>query len=127
MIGYVTLGSNDLERSAEFYDAVLAPIDAKREYSSDALIVWGAGNGAMLSIMKPFDGDKASVGNGVMVALKVASLDVITQMHSIALRNGGVDEGTPGPRGRSGDYGYFRDPDGNKICAYCPPVSNNLS
>lgn len=123
----MTLGSNDIDRSGRFYDAVLGVVEAKRDFSNDSLIVWGTGEGTVLSIMKPFDGQSASVGNGVMVALKVASADIIDRMHAVAMANGGTDEGAPGPRGRSGDYGYFRDPDGNKICTYCPPVSNNLS
>jgi len=127
LIGYVTLGSGDIDRSGQFYDAVLGVIGAKRDYSNDSLIVWGTGKGAVLSIMKPFDGQSASVGNGVMVALKVETADIVERMHAAAMNNGGTDEGAPGPRGRSGEYGYFRDPDGNKICAYCPPASGNLS
>ncbi len=72
MIGYITLGTNDMKRSAAFYDKLLAEVGAKRVMEQDTFIVWGnSPTAAALSVTKPFDGKPATVGNGVMVALSV--------------------------------------------------------
>jgi catechol 2,3-dioxygenase-like lactoylglutathione lyase family enzyme len=121
MIGYVTLGTNELPRAAAFYDALLAEIGAKRVWSNDRGIAWGvAADKPALGVMKPFDGQPASVGNGVMVALAVDARDKVDRVYARALALGGRDEGPAGPRGDGGFYaGYFRDPDGNKLCCFC--------
>ena len=73
----------------------------------------------MFSVMKPFDGQSASVGNGTMVALAAKDPEQVQALHAKALALGGRDEGAPGPRG-TGFYGaYFRDLDGNKLAAFC--------
>jgi predicted enzyme related to lactoylglutathione lyase len=121
MIGYVTLGSNDLARAAKFYDALLATLGGKRFMESDRFIAWTASpTTAGIGITKPFDGEAATVGNGVMVALAVDSTDKVNALHAKAIELGGKDEGAPGPRGDSGFYaGYFRDLDGNKLNVFC--------
>ncbi len=121
MIGYVTLGTNDLDRAAEFYDALLQEIDASRIMENDTFIAWAvAPDKPALSVTKPFDGKAASVGNGVMVALAVDSQDKVDTLYQKAIDLGGTDEGAPGPRGDSGFYAaYFRDLDGNKLNAFC--------
>ncbi len=120
MIGYVTLGTNNLPRAAAFYDALLATIGAKRVMEFDRGVAWSAGgNQPMLGVMKPFDGKPATVGNGVMVALAVPSRELVDAVHRKALELGGSDEGAPGPRGDGFYAGYFRDPDGNKLNAHC--------
>lgn len=121
MIGYVTLGTNDLERAARFYDALLGEIGASRFMELDTFIAWGVGHDMPgLALTRPFDGNPATVGNGVMVALVVDSTDKVDALHAKALALGGKDEGAPGPRGDAGFYaGYFRDPDGNKLNAFC--------
>jgi catechol 2,3-dioxygenase-like lactoylglutathione lyase family enzyme len=119
MIGYVTLGTNDLPRATAFYDALLAEIGAKRLYESDRGIAWGASmDRPSLGVMKPFDGKPATVGNGVMVAIVVDSKDKVDRVHRRALELGGRDEGAVGPRGEGFYAGYFRDPDGNKLNVY---------
>ena len=120
MIGYVTLGTNDIARAAEFYDALLQEIGASRVMETDKFIAWAvAPHKPALSVTKPFDGNAASVGNGVMVALAVNSREKVDALHQKALDLGGKDEGAPGPRGDSGFYGaYFRDLDGNKLNAF---------
>ena len=120
MIGYVTLGTNDLPRAAAFYDALLAEIGAKRIWSTERGIAWGvAMDKPSLGVMKPFDGKAASVGNGVMVALVVDARDKVDRLYARALALGGSDEGPAGPRGDGGFYAaYFRDPDGNKLNAF---------
>jgi predicted lactoylglutathione lyase len=121
MIGYVTLGTNDIDRAAKFYDELLAEFGAKRTLETDRFIVWGTTpNATALSVIKPFDGQPATVGNGVMVALYVESKETVRSMYDKALALGATDEGAPGPRGDSGFYaGYFRDLDGNKLNAFC--------
>ena len=121
MIGYITLGSNDIEKSAAFYDALLAELGASRFMEMESFIAW-ATNPKLpgLSITKPFDGNAATVGNGGMVALVVDSTDKVDSIYAKAIELAAIDEGGPGPRGDSGFYaGYFRDLDGNKLCVYC--------
>ena len=121
MIGYVTLGTNDLDRAARFYDALLAEIGAKRMMATERFVVWFTGpDKAALGLFKPFDGQPATVGNGVMVALQVDSAAKVDALYKRALELGATDEGASGPRGIPGFYaGYFRDPDGNKLNFYC--------
>lgn len=122
MIGYVTLGTNNLERAASFYDELLAEIGAKRVMTDDRMLGWGtSSNGAMFSVIKPYDGNSATVGNGVMIALNVETPDNVEKIYAKALALGAIDEGHPHDRGSSmGFYGgYFRDLDGNKLVAYC--------
>lgn len=126
MIAYVTLGSNNLSRAGKFYDAVLAPLGATRDFAIDTLIVWSAEDGPSLSIMTPFDGNAASVGNGTMVAFEADSEETVNNAHAAAMANGGHDEGAPGPRGRTGYYGYARDPDGNKITFFYPSPTGEM-
>ena len=119
MIGYVTVGTNDLERSAKFYDAIAVEMGTARMMEFDSFIAWGtAGGGAGIAATKPHDGNAASVGNGVMVAFEAKDNDQVQRLYDIALANGGSDEGAPGPRGEGFYAGYFRDPDGNKLNAF---------
>ena len=117
MLGYVTLGTNDLPRAAKFYDAVAAEMGVGRMMEFDQFIAWGEAGGAPgIAATKPFDGNAATAGNGTMAALMVDSTDKVQAVYDAALANGGTDEGAPGPRGDDGFYaGYFRDPDGNKL------------
>jgi predicted lactoylglutathione lyase len=117
MIGYTTVGTNDLARAARFYDALLAELGAKRAMEQESFIAWSAG-GPMFSVTKPFDGKKATVGNGVMIALAAASQAQVDAIYRKALELGATDEGPPGPRGGGFYAGYFRDLDGNKLNAF---------
>jgi catechol 2,3-dioxygenase-like lactoylglutathione lyase family enzyme len=120
MIGYVTLGTNDLPRAAAFYDALLAEIGAKRLWEFDRGIGWGvAQDKPSIGVMKPYDGKPATVGNGVMVALVVDSREKVDRVYRKALELGARDEGPAGPRGEGFYAGYFRDPDGNKLDVFC--------
>lgn len=119
MIGYVTLGSNDRKRSGAFYDALLGEIGGKRAMEDgDRMILWSNGQGPMLGVIKPFDGNEATVGNGNMVALAVGSRANVDKIHAKALALGGKDEGPVGDRGGNFYAGYFRDLDGNKLVAF---------
>jgi predicted lactoylglutathione lyase len=116
MIGYVTLGTNAIDKAAAFYDDLLSGIGAVRSMESESFIAWSTGdNSPALSVIKPYDGNTATVGNGVMVAVVVNSRDLVDQLHARALELGGSDEGAPGERMPNFYAGYFRDLDGNKL------------
>ena len=116
MIGYVTLGTNDLARAAGFYDALLAEVGAKRFMEYDTFIAWGVSpTQPSLGVIKPYDGNAASVGNGTMVALVVDSAEKVDRIYKKAIELGAKDEGPAGPRGDTFYAGYFRDLDGNKL------------
>jgi predicted lactoylglutathione lyase len=119
MIGYVTLGTNDIERAARFYDQLLGEIGASRFMEMETFIAWSTAPGApALSVIRPFDGNAATVGNGVMVALVMDSQAKVDALHKKAMELGATDEGAPGPRGPGFYAGYFRDLDGNKLNAF---------
>lgn len=121
MIGYVTLGTNDLPRAAQFYDAIAQEFGVGRMMEFEQFIAWGEmGGGPGVAATKPYDGEAACVGNGTMVALQAKDPEQVRKIYDTALAHGGSDEGAPGPRGDEGFYaGYFRDPDGNKLNAFC--------
>ena len=118
MLGYVTLGTNDFEKSKAFYDKTLAGLGGKLAMKTARGQLYGNGNGPLVGITAPFDGKPAGHGNGTMVALAAPSRAVVEQVYNDALAAGGADEGAPGDRG-GGFYGaYFRDPDGNKLVVF---------
>ena len=120
MIGYVTLGSSDIPRAAGFYDELLAMLGASRFMESDNFVAWSTGpTSPAISVITPYDGKPATVGNGTMVAIVVDSPDKVQAIHAKALELGGANEGDPGPRGGGFYAGYFRDLDGNKLNAFC--------
>lgn len=119
MIGYVTLGTNDLGRGAPFYDAIAAELGVGRMMEFENFIAWGEPGGAPgIGLTRPFDGNAATVGNGVMVALAASDEAQVQRLHALALANGGTCEGPPGPRGEGFYAAYFRDLDGNKLNAF---------
>ena len=122
MIGYVTVGSNNLEETAKFYDALFEGIGAKRLFTAATFVGWYVNEGEpMFSIVKPHDGNEATVGNGVMIAFMVNSEEKVKSLHARAMELGAKNEGDPGMR--SGGYycAYFRDTEGNKLNFHCPP------
>ena len=119
MIGYVTLGTNDLERAAKFYDAIAREMGVGRMMETERFIAWGApGGGAGVGLTLPFDGKPATIGNGVMVALEAKDKAQVERLYRLALSLGAKDEGAPGPRGEGFYAAYFRDLDGNKLNAF---------
>lgn len=134
MFAYLCLGSNDLERSARFYDAALGVLGYRRcdttgepTESWSSWIGWGLyeQDGAIqdaLWVCKPFDGARATPGNGGMVALHATSWRAVREFHAAALDRGGTSEGAPGLRPHyNPDFyaAYVRDPDGNKLAVVC--------
>jgi catechol 2,3-dioxygenase-like lactoylglutathione lyase family enzyme len=119
MIGYVTLGTNDLVTAARFYDAIAKELGVGRMMETERFIAWGTpGGGAGIGLTVPFDGKPATVGNGVMVALEAKDKAQVDRIHQLALSLGGKDEGPAGPRGEGFYAAYFRDLDGNKLNAF---------
>ncbi len=119
MIGYVTIGTNDLARGARFYDAIAKELGIGRQMETDRFIAWGSPNGgAGLGLIRPHDGKPATVGNGVMVALSAKDRAQVDRIYNLALSMGGKDEGAPGQRFDGFYAAYFRDLDGNKVNAF---------
>jgi len=120
MIGYVTLGTNDLKRAVAFYDGLLAEVGAGRIMDTEGFVAWGTSmNEPGLSVTRPHDGKDATVGNGVMIALRADTPEKVDAIYAKAIELGGSDEGPPGARSEAFYAGYFRDPDGNKLNAFC--------
>ena len=116
MIGYVTLGTNDLARGARFYDAIAAELSAGRIMDNEQFIAWGPPDGGPgLGLTSPYDGKQATAGNGVMIALAAKDRAQVDRLHALALSLGGTDEGAPGERFTGFYAAYFRDLDGHKL------------
>ncbi len=116
---YITLGSNDLERSHRYYDAVMETLGAKVAHDYEGFTrCYQFPDGFCVWVGKPQNGETANPGNGHTAGFDVASPEIVDAAHKVALANGGSDEGAPGPRPLYGPdfYGaYARDPDGNKM------------
>ena len=129
MIGYVTLGSDNMPRARAFYDELLgSTVGAKRimEFGDEAggFTMWGTGfDKPGLAVTNPYNKEPAVAGNGNMSAIAMDSRAKVNAVHAKALELGGTCEGAPGLRGDDGPqafYGaYFRDLDGNKLAAFC--------
>lgn len=121
MFSYVMLGTNDLPRAIDFYDPLMELLGHPKAGWGEEGASWGTfseNHTTGLCVGKPFDGRTAGVGNGTMVALNARSVEHIQQLHALALRLGGADEGAPGHRPQYGQgfhSAYVRDPDGNKL------------
>lgn len=117
MLAYTTLGTNDLDRAARFYDELLAVIGASRmmEEAGYYIAYGNTKDGVGLGITVPFDKQAATVGNGTMVALEAKDRAQVDALHAKALELGGADEGAPGERFPGFYAAYFRDLDGNKL------------
>lgn len=121
MIGYVTLGTNDLARATAFFDELFGSIGIGRFIETDSFVAWApAPDKPGVSVTKPFDGEKATVGNGVMVALSMDSPEQVDAFYERAIELGATCEGKSGPRDEMPGFyaGYFRDLDGNKFNAF---------
>ena len=120
MIGYTCIGTNDLDKAVKFYGELFGLLGAQEVLKIDRGVGWGvAPDKPMFAVLKPFNGEKATAGNGNMVALAAANPDQVHALYDKAISLGATDEGAPGERG-GGFYGaYFRDPEGNKLAAFC--------
>jgi len=120
MIGYITLGTNDIERAREFYDALFLEIGGKRLIDDRHITLWGNDPTApFIGVIKPNNGEAATVGNGSMAAIWLKTDAMVSILYEKALSLGGADEGGPGPRGkRATIFAYCRDLDGNKLAFF---------
>lgn len=122
MIGYVTLGTNNLKKAVAFYDALMASIGVERFMETDQFVAWAKPPHAGISITKPFNGEPASVGNGTMVAIEFDSTEKVDAFYKKAIELGATCEGAAGPREGGFYAGYFRDLDGNKLNGFYMPL-----
>ena len=123
MIGYVMVGTHDLDQGVRFYDVLLAPLGLIKVVRVEACAGYApkaAKDASEFYVTMPFDQGPATPGNGTMVAPAAPTMQALEEFHRLGLQNGGSDEGAPGPREEGSDicYAYIRDPDGNKICAF---------
>jgi catechol 2,3-dioxygenase-like lactoylglutathione lyase family enzyme len=120
MINYLMVGTNRFDEAVKFYRALMAEMGADEVGGTDRYVGWGWGIGTtMFMVTKPYDRDKATIGNGSMVAFDVATPDLVDKLHAKVLALGGTSEGAPGPRGETLYVGYCRDLDGNKFNFIC--------
>lgn len=120
MIGYATIGTNDLEKAKVFYDAVFEPLGGKRTFANGERMQFYAASGTpgMIAISKPYDEQPATFGNGSMFGLPATSTEQVDAVHAAAIVAGGTCDGPPGQRLPTFYGAYFRDLDGNKICVF---------
>ncbi len=125
MLNYATVGSNKLEEAKTFYDGLLDVIGMKpmMDHHSGGRI-YVSGDGRLFGVLGPHNGEPATVGNGSMFGFTLESRDKVDALHAKALELGGTCDGPPGLRGtgeKGGYAAYFRDLDGNKLCATVMP------
>ena len=126
MIGYVTVGTNNLQNAVAFYDALFALVGAGRFMEEDTFVAWAVTpEQPAFSVCKPYDGNAATIGNGMMIALAADSTELVDQVYEKALELGGTDEGPPGQRMEGFYAAYFRDLDGNKLNIFCHQVPDS--
>ena len=122
MFGFITLGTNNLKNSKIFYDELLQSINIKNVLETDRYIGYAKNsslNKVEFYLMLPHNKKTATFGNGTMVTFNINSKEEVDIFYNLALKLGATDEGLPGPRHEEHYYAYFRDLDGNKICAFC--------
>ena len=121
MFSHVVLGSNDIERSKTFYDAILGALGGRSGFVDPKGRVVYSHNGANLLITAPIDGQPACHANGGTIGFATTGPEQAKAWHDAGVANGGTSiEDAPGVRNASfGDMylAYLRDPDGNKLCA----------
>lgn len=116
MLAYTCIGVNDKEKALPFYDAVFAELGGKRVFNNDRLQFWSNGQGPMIAVGSPYDGEAAHSGNGIMPALAAPDRETVDKVYAAALAAGGSCDGEPGERMPTFYGAYFRDPEGNKMC-----------
>jgi catechol 2,3-dioxygenase-like lactoylglutathione lyase family enzyme len=130
MLLYVTVGSNAPEHAGAFYDAALAPLGIVRRTDSGSDIGYAHPDDSRcrLWVVSPFDGARATFGNGLTIALQAESRVAVDAFHAAGLLAGGTCEGPPGLRPFHASFyaAFLRDPDGNKIAAVCETPETSL-
>ena len=123
MIGYVMVGTNNLDQSIKFYDELLKILNLERTEKDDVCAGYsqkGKGGKVEFYVTKPVNKEKATIGNGSQISFLTNSRSIVDKFHEIGLKLGGTSEGSGGerPEGSGVYYAYIRDLDGNKICAF---------
>lgn len=125
MLNHVMLGSNDIERSKRFYDAVLGVLGAGEPVRNVAATghvrLFYRHDGSTFGLTQPINGEPATAANGGTIGFRCNSAQQVKEFHDVAVAHGGQSIEEP-PGLRSGGTGamhlaYVRDPDGNKLCA----------
>ena len=120
MIGFVMVGTNNLDKATKFYDTLLNTIELQRVVTNEKYAGYASKekpDEVELYVTNPVNKEKATFGNGTQISFLVKSKDLVNNFYNTGIKLGGKNEGAPGVR--SGDYYcYFRDLDGNKICAF---------
>lgn len=125
MLGYITIGANDLTNSGRFYSAILTPLGYARADAGSGVAFSrpeSLGSPSAVYVVKPYDGRTATVGNGSMTAFRAATHELVCTIHTAGILAGGTDEGAPGFRAEYSEHfyvAYLRDPVGNKIALFC--------
>ena len=122
MFSFVTLGTNNLEKSKSFYNELLSSIGIVLAEEDDRYVGYAKKDNQNIEfyLMKPHNREEATFGNGTMITFTAESKESVINTYNLALKLGGKDEGKPGPRHEEHFYAYFRDLDGNKLCIFCP-------
>jgi catechol 2,3-dioxygenase-like lactoylglutathione lyase family enzyme len=119
MLGYATVGSNNLEKAKDFYDALLGSVGVVGQFEHPTGgRIYGRNGAFFFGVLGPYNKQPATVGNGCMFAFKFDTREEVDAFYAKALALGGTDEGPPGYRGPTYYFSYFRDLEGNKLCAY---------
>ena len=122
MFSFVTIGTNNLEKSKLFYSEVLNSIGIVKTEEDERFVGYAKKNNrnkVEFYLMKPHNKKEATFGNGTMITFTASSKESVINTYNLALKLGAKDEGSPGPRHKEHFYAYFRDLDGNKICIFC--------
>jgi len=116
---YACVGSNDLARAMPFYAELLGSIGMAKIFDNPGGgAFYGHPNTGMFAVVAPYDKEPATRGNGTMAGISLPSTEAVDAFYRQALSLGGTDEGAPGDRGGGSYFAYFRDLDGNKLCAF---------
>lgn len=128
MLSYITIGANDVPVSGRFYAAILIPLGYAHTDAGNAAVFSlpegpdRRGGPNTIYVVKPYNGEAATVGNGSMTAFQTATHASVRAVHAAGVQAGGIDEGAPGFRAEYSQHfyvAYLRDPMGNKIAIFC--------
>ena len=121
MFAFITIGTNNLKKSSQFYDELLKILGIVRVVQDERYVGYSKEDNLEIIefyIMCPFDKKEATIGNGTMISFDGKTPEKVNEFHHKALKIGATNEGFPGPRHGEDYYAYIRDLDGNKICVF---------
>ena len=121
MFSFITIGTNNLKNSSQFYDELLKTLGIVKVIQDERYVGYSKEDNLEIIefyIMCPFDKKEATIGNGTMISFDGKTPEKVNEFHQKALKIGATNEGFPGPRHGEDYYAYIRDLDGNKICVF---------